>query len=126
MNKAQFLHIITSLWKLCGVHTFILLKITMILKSCLTNSTRAQAFSRKNSVTFLQVSKSTEGFLTDVVGDNSAELISHTYITRKGTFHYVHADAASDDDEEERLCDTHHTKKGGNQCAHSDAASGYC
>jgi len=21
MNKAQFLHIITSLWKLCGVHT---------------------------------------------------------------------------------------------------------
>jgi len=38
MNKGQFLHIITSLWKLCGVHTLILLKITMILKSCLINS----------------------------------------------------------------------------------------
>jgi len=124
MNKAQFLHIITSLWKLCGVHTFILLKITMILKSCLTNSTHAQAFSRKNSVTFLQVSKSAEDFLTDVVGDNSAELISHTYITRKGTLHYVHVDGSYDD--EERLCDTHRTKKGGNQCTHSDAASGYC
>jgi len=45
---------------------------------------------------------------------------------RKGICHYVHADAASDDDDEERLCDTHRTKEGGNQCAHSDAASGYC
>jgi len=97
----------------------------MILKSCPTNSTSAQAFSRKNSLTFLQVSTSAKGFLTDV-GDNSAELNFHTYITRKGIFHYVHTDVASDDNNEERLCDTHHTKKGGNQYAHSDAASGYC
>jgi hypothetical protein len=96
----------------------------MILKSCLTNSTCAQAFSRKNSLTFLQVSKSAKGFLADV-GDNSAELNFHTYITRKGVFHYVHADVASDDNEE-RLCDTHYTKKGGNQYARPDVASGYC
>jgi len=83
MNKAQFLYIITSLWKLCGVYTLILLKITMILKSCLTNSTCAQAFSRKNSLTFLWVSKSAKGFLTDVVGDNSLELNFNTYITRR-------------------------------------------
>jgi len=98
----------------------------MILKSCLTNSTCAQAFSRKNSLTFLQVSKSAKGFLADVVGDNSAELNFHTYITRKSIFHYVHADVASDDNDEERLCDTHHTKKGRNQYACSDVASGYC
>jgi hypothetical protein len=96
----------------------------MILKSCLTNSTCAQAFSRKNSLTFLQVSTSAKGFLSDV-GDNSAELNFHIYIMRKGVFYYVRADVASDDNEE-RLCDTNHTKKGRNQYAHSDAASGYC
>jgi hypothetical protein len=68
---------------------------------------------------------SANSFLTDV-GDNSAELNFHTYITRKGVFHYVRTDVASDDNKEEGLCDTNHTKKGGNQYAHSDAASGYC
>ena len=84
MNKAQFLHIITSLWKLCGMQTLILLKITTILKSCFTHSTCTQAFSRKNSLTFLQVSKSTKGFLTDV-RDNSAELI-FIHISRERAF----------------------------------------
>jgi hypothetical protein len=83
-------------------------------------------FFLQKELTFLWVSKSAKGFLTDVVRDNSAELNFNTYITRRGIFHYVHADVALDDNDEERLCDTYHTKKDGNQCAYSDAASGYC
>jgi hypothetical protein len=86
----------------------------------------AQAFSRKNSLSFLQVSKSAKGFLTDVNGNNSADLNFHTQIMRKGFF-ITYTLMLLQMITTRKGFVTHITqKKGGNQCAHSNAASGYC
>ena len=79
MNKAQFLHIITSLCKLRGVHTRSCCSRLLWSLKLVSQTVYAHRLSYMHQKTKVVLHHAH----ADVVGDNSAEFSFHTYITQE-------------------------------------------